>query len=217
MDSASITMVIQDQLPSVIRKYTTNSCLLSKDLLGYSVSDINEIIVRNSYSSSQDRDFWDHLFKHFLSLKRMASLDSGSIAKIFAPALVGDNVYGVEKAEKFVEKLINLEATKYSDILAESQSFTETSMNKSLQLASSSKLKETSAYQQFIMGSTNNSNKSTMKKHEYSDEDDENDEIDALVAPKSTMSYAPSVKSTLLKSPRKGWFIFNYIHRINVT
>ena len=173
------------------------------------MSDINEIIVRNSYSSSQDRDFWDHLFKHFLSLRRLASIDSVSIGKIFAPALVGDNVYGVEKAEKFIEKLINLEAAKFVDLLAESQSFTETSMNKSLQLASSSKLKETSAYQQFIMSTTNNSNKSTIKKHsdkddEYSDEDDENDEIDALVAPKSTMSYAPSVKSTLLKSPRKG-------------
>ena len=209
MDSASISMVIQDQLPSVVRKYTSNSCLFSKDLLGYSVSDINEIIVRNSYSSSQDRDFWDHLFKHFLSLRRLASIDSVSIGKIFAPALVGDNVYGVEKAEKFIEKLINLEAAKFVDLLAESQSFTETSMNKSLQLASSSKLKETSAYQQFIMSTTNNSNKSTIKKHsdeddEYSDEDDENDEIDALVAPKSTMSYAPSVKSTLLKSPRKG-------------
>lgn len=219
MDSAAISMVIQDQLPNVIRKYTTNGCLFTPDLLGYSVNDINENGVRNHLSNATDKDLWEHLFKHFLGLRRMGILDSASIAEIFAPALVGDNLSGKTKASKFLEKIIIVSASQMGDPLGESMSFTETSMNKSLQLASSSKLKETSAYQQFIMGSTFNSNKSTLKeKNEYSDDDDdENDDIDALVAPKSAISTGKSVfnpvNNTILISPRKsnGDFDFSQV------
>ena len=205
MDSASISMVIQEQLSNVIRKYTSSSCLFSSDLLGYSVADITESIVRNHLLNNTDRELWNRLFNHFIALRRMAFLDSSTISQIFAASLVDKNSSsGVEKAAKFLEKLINLAANQFSDPLAESHSYTETSINKSLQLASSSKLKETSAYQQFIMSSTNNSNKS--KKNEFNSDEDENDEIEGLIAPKSIISHntVSSVKFVNNTSPAKG-------------
>lgn len=208
MDSTDISMVIHDQLPIVIRKYTSKGCLFSSELLLHTVTDISEKLVRYSLDNLNDKDLWDHLFKHFLSLKRTSLLDSGSIGELFAAALIGDSFSpNKAKAVKFLEKIVNLSSAQINDPLAESHSFTETSMNKSLVLASNSKLKETSAYQQFILGSTGNSNKSTLKKNEEEDEDDyDDDDIDALVAPKSTTSnlktpYNPI--NSILKSPRK--------------
>jgi hypothetical protein len=188
MDSSSISMVIQNQLPIIIRKYASNSCLFNADLLGYSVADISEQVIRDSLNgNSVDLEMWDRFFKHFISLKRMGFLDSTSIARLFAPSLVV-NSNSVEKAKKILERVINLSTIHLNDPLAESQSFTETSINKSLQLASSSKLRETSAYQQFILGSTQNSNKSKINEQNQESDDDDNDEIDALVAPKSILS-----------------------------
>ncbi len=201
-------MVIQDQLPIVIRKYASKGCLFTPDLLGYSIADINEKIILTHLSTGTDKDLWNHLMKHLLSLKTMNSLDSKSIAELFAPALVGDNIFGIEKSKKFLEKIINLAAIQLNDPLAESMSCTETSMNKSLQLASSSKLKETSAYQQFILSSTHNSNKSTLRENKLSDNEEDDDEIDALVAPKNSSSnsknqYKQVNTISSLSSPRK--------------
>ncbi len=214
MDSGAISMVIQDQLPIVIRRYTSKGCLFTPDLLGYSVADISEKIVQAHLSTGTDKELWNHVMKHLLSLKSMASLDSKSIAQLFAPALVGDNTFGIEKAQKFLEKIVNVAAAQMTDPLAESMSCTETSMNKSLQLASSSKLKETSAYQQFILSSTHNSNKSTLKENnKFSEDEEDDDEIDALVAPKSALStsktqYNPVNTVSSIKSPRKSNFLF---------
>jgi hypothetical protein len=147
------------------------------------------------------------LLKHFLSVKRTSLLGSASIGELFAAALAGESFTASKaKAAKFLEKIINLGSAQINDPLAESHSFTETSMNKSLLLASNSKLKETSAYQQFIMGSTGNSNKSTLKKNDEDYEYDDDDEIDALVAPKSTTSNVKTPYNpiqSILKSPRR--------------
>ncbi len=208
MDSTDISNVIHDQLPAVIRKYTSKSCLFSAELLAsYNVSDITEKAIRNSLDNPNDKEFWDHLLKHFLSVKRTSLLGSASIGELFAAALAGESFTASKaKAAKFLEKIINLGSAQINDPLAESHSFTETSMNKSLLLASNSKLKETSAYQQFIMGSTGNSNKSTLKKNDEDYEYDDDDEIDALVAPKSTTSNVKTPYNpirSILKSPRR--------------
>ncbi len=200
MDSLKVSMVIKDQLPNVIRNHTSQSCLFDMDLLDESMSDINDNVVRSYLGNKQDLAVWDRLLKHFMMLRKMALIDSFAISQLFAPALVSD-IRRAEKAAKILEKIINQEVDQ-SDLL--SDSVTETSINKELQLASSSKLKHSSAYQQFILNSTQVSNKS---KNVQSD--DENDEIDALVAPKSTASTLNEsnkpnlVIASILKSPRK--------------
>jgi len=200
MDSLKVSMVIKDQLPNVIRNHTSQSCLFDMDLLDESMSDINDNVVRSYLGNKQDLAVWDRLLKHFMMLRKMALIDSFAISQLFAPTLVSD-IRRAEKAAKILEKIINQEVDQ-SDLL--SDSVTETSINKELQLASSSKLKHSSAYQQFILNSTQVSNKS---KNVQSD--DENDEIDALVAPKSTASTLNEsnkpnlVIASILKSPRK--------------
>ena len=202
MDSLNVSMVIKDQLPNVIRNHTTQSCLFDMDLLDESMSDINDNVVRSYLRDRQDLTIWDRLLKHFLMLRKMALIDSLAISQLFAPALVSDT-RRAEKAAKILEKIINQEVDQ-SDML--SDSVTETSINKELQLASSSKLKHSSAYQQFILNSTQVSNKSNKNVQS----DDDNDEIDALVAPKSTAStmnesnkQTNGVIASILKSPRK--------------
>ena len=191
-------MVIQEQLPNVVRKNTKNGCLFTKDLLGLSLTDINENVIRKNLSDKRDREMFDRLLKHWVVLKRMGQIDSQTIAKIFAPGLLGENKIGHEKAEKFIEKIVNTSVSQI-DPLSESKSLTETSINKELLLASNSKLKESSAYQQFIMGSTQSSNKS--KKDIDDDDDDENDEIDEILAPKSLFSTNSSAVKLAVTGP----------------
>jgi hypothetical protein len=199
MDSTSISMVVHDQLPSIVRKYTKNGYLFSPDLLGLSVNDINEKAVFNSLSDHGDKELWNRLVKHFVYMKRSGSIDSTQLAQMFAPALLGQLNYGLEKAAKFLEKIINSAAvgTSLSEPLAESKSLTETSINQDLMLRSSSKLKETPVYQQFLANEAQTSQKAKI----YSDED-ENSEIDAVLAPKSLNSD----KFQKGSSPRAGFY-----------
>ena len=208
MDSLSVSMVIRGQMPNLINNYTTQSCLFNSDLLDLNISEINDSLIRTVLRNKQDLNLWDRLLRHFVILRKMAMIDSLSIAQIFAPTLINDSRM-IEKAVKFLEKIINLEVNQL-DLM--SDSLTETSINKELQLASSSKLKHSSAYQQFILSSTQNSNKS---KEVENDSDDDNDEIDALVAPKSgvsTMNESSKgnlIVQSILKSPRKSKILLN--------
>ena len=195
LDSANITMVIQEQLPNIVRKYTKNGSLFTKDMLGLSLVDVNEKAIGNYLTDRNDKEMFDRLLKHFIVLRRMALMDSQTISKVFAPGLLGQIKYGNEKAEKFIEKIIN-NAVSQIDPLSESKSLTETSINKELLLASSSKLKESSVYQQFIMGSTHSSNKTKKES-----DDDENDDIDEILAPKSLFSTNSSAAKIPVTGP----------------
>lgn len=207
MDPADISMVILDQLPIVIRKRTKSRCLFTPDIMGLSVADINEQIVSKSLTDEQDRQLWSRLYKHFNYLKTYSSIDVYTMAHLFGPSLLGSNQNGSEKAVKFLEKILN--STGSSLVPApmanldnnESKSMTETSLNQELVAASSSKLKESSVYQDFIMNSTGNTNKSKQIKFVQNDyDDDENDEIDAMVAPKSLISTTSSVQPPKTKN-----------------
>lgn len=217
-------MVILDQLPVVIRKHTKNKCLFTPDLMGLSVADISDQNVQKYLRDESDKKFWTRLLKHWNFLRKYASIDTNSIANIFGPSLLGQNQNGSEKAVKFLEKILNSNGqinSSSNQTVNDSKSLTETSLNQELVVASGSKLKESSVYQDFIMNTTQSNSQTKQikfaEKNRYEDEndfddDDENDEIDALVAPKSLMSTNSSVNnnkpkntivtSSILKSPR---------------
>jgi hypothetical protein len=201
IDPADITMVILDQLPGVIKKNTKNKCIFTPDLMGLSVTDINENVVSNYLKDHNDKELFIRLIKHWNYLKRYASIDANTLATKFAPALLGANTVGTEKAIKFLEKIIN--SNSQHDPLNESKSMTETSLNQELVLASSSKLKESSVYQDFIMN-TSQKSQQPFKSHDMEDDDDD---IDAMVAPKSTGGSGNSknyvLSNTIIKSPRQ--------------
>ena len=208
MDPADVTMVVLDQLPALIRKSTTNKCLLTPDLMGLSVTDINDRVVSNYLRDQSDKNLWSRLLKHWNFLKRLASIDAGTLAEKFASALIGMNTGGIEKAVKILQKIIS--NNSQHEPHNESKSLTETSLNQELLLASSSKLKESSVYQDFIMNTTHSSQK-TIQHMKQPDHDDDDDDIDAMVAPKSTgggSSVGNTQKNyvlsnTLIKSPRQ--------------
>lgn len=220
MDPADISMVILDQLPIVIEKNTKNKCLFTRDLLGLSVTDISERLVSKSLRDESDRHLWDRLIKHWSFLRKIAYIDSITLAKLFAPALLGSAASnGSEKCVKFLEKIIN--DTSVTNVLNESKSLTETSINQELLVAANSKLKESSVYQDFIM-STHSSNKSKQARVvERKSDDDSDDEIDTLVAPKSMMStnsasnrvqnQGPLVNTSIIKSPRGSCILFYFL------
>jgi hypothetical protein len=198
MESTSVSMVINDQLPLIVRKCTKNGYIFSPDLLGLSVNDINEKAVSNSLNDDGDRELWSRLLRHFVYMKRSGSIDSTQLAQMFAPALLGQLNYGTEKATKFLEKIINSATAAAAaaaaggtnllvtteSLLTESKSLTETSINQDLLLRSSSKLKETPVYQQFLA----NEAAQTSQKARIGSDEDENSEIDAVLAPKSVSS-----------------------------
>lgn len=192
-------MIILDQLSGVIKKNTKNKCIFTPDLMGLSVTDINENVVSNYLKDQKDKELWVRLIKHWNYLKRYASIDTYTLAGKFAPSLLGANTTGVEKAIKFLEKIIS--NNSQHDPLNDSKSVTETSLNQELILASSSKLKESSVYQDFIM---NTSQKSQLNKKSHDVEDDD-DDIDVMVAPKSTGGSGNSKNYVLsnIKSPRQ--------------
>lgn len=222
MDPADISMVILDQLATVIDKHTKNRCLFTRDLLGLSVTDVNEKAVTASLKDPSDRKFWERLVKHWAFLKRVAYIDSNQLARLFAPSMLGlANGTGVEKGVKILENIVNelVNGTNNNHLLGslnDSKSLTtETSINHELMVASSSKLKESSVYQDFIMNNTQGSNKSKSDqqrfnkvRHHDDDDDDDDDDIDEMVAPKSIMSTNSSAKkivnqtASILKSPR---------------
>ena len=107
--------------------------------------------------------------------------------------------------------------------LGDTNKSTETSLNQELLLMSSSKLRESNIYQEFIASKESAKEKSATggvgrgrlldDDDDDDDEDDENDELDALVAPKSLRSTASSAagatnypiqSSAIVKSPRVG-------------
>lgn len=195
-------MVVLNQLPVVIDKHTKNRCLFTRDVLGLSVADINEQLVAKSLRDETDKRLWRRLVKHWTTLSRASSnkISAVELARLFGPRLIGyANTSAAEKAVKFVEKIINdavmsPEGTTSGGIMSAPQtarSLTETSINQELMIASSSKLKESSFYQDFIQ-STHSSgklkqqqvvNKSMNSQNDSDDDDDdENDDIDALVS-----------------------------------
>ena len=192
-------MIILDQLSGVIKKNTKNKCIFTPDLMGLSVTDINENVVSNYLKDQKDKELWVRLIKHWNYLKRYASIDTYTLAGKFAPSLLGANTTGVEKAIKFLEKIIS--NNSQHDPLNDSKSVTETSLNQELNLASISKLKESAVYQEFIMN-TSQTSQLNKKSHDMEDDDDD---IDAMVAPKSTGGSGNSKNYVLsnIKSPRQ--------------
>lgn len=219
-DPADISMVILEQLPHVIRKQTKNKCLFTADLMSLSVADITDQMVSLFLKEELDMKLWNRLVKHMNFLRRYASLDIPEIARKFAPVFLGFDSIAVEKAIKFVEKILN-DSNKPNEtflnktvVLEESRSKTDTSLNQELAATTNSNLKDSDAYKDFI----NSGKKSSSKKNShYSDESDENDEINNLLSPKPTLSSSSykqnseSKNNFVLKSPRKSKFNFlNY-------
>lgn len=197
-DPAEVSMVVLNQLPVVIDRYTENKCLFTRDVLGLSVTDINEKLVANSLRDESDRRLWRRLVKHWTSVVKSNKILAAMLAQLFGPRLIGyANTSGAEKAVKFVEKIINdsvnsLESSSgplTGGELKTERSLTETSINQELMMASSSKLKESSFYQDFIQstqssGKLNNLNQKqqSIKLNDSDEDDDENDSINALVS-----------------------------------
>ena len=209
MDSTSVSMVILDQLPNVIKKHTTSKCLFTQDLMGLSVTDIDEETVEMHLTDKKDNEILQRLLRHLNIIKRFGSIETNYLASIFAPAFLGGaTTYVQEKATKFLEKIINsfgLLSTPPPERLNDTAKSITESMNQELMLASNSKLKESSFYQEFIMNTSTKSKELRFSldtkniKNDYDDDDDdddENDEIDAMVAPlaKSTNSSANNLK-----------------------
>lgn len=208
-------MVILEQLPHVIRKQTKNKCLFTADLMSLSVADVTDQMVSLFLKEEQDMKLWNRLIKHMNFLKRYASLDIPEIARRFAPTFLGFDSIAVEKAVKFVEKILN-DSNRTNEtfwnktvVLEESRSKTETSLNQELALTTNSNLKESDAYKDFINSGQKNSQKENVQSSEESDEDDE---INKLLTPKPTLSTNKSQQNSdnknsfILKSPRKGKF-----------
>jgi hypothetical protein len=215
MNPADVSMAVLDQLPVVVRKHTKNKCLFTQEFLSLNMADLNtEKAAANYLNTESDKFLLNRLLKHFVFLKRYAFIDVNILASIFAPSLIIPGSQGQEKVIKFLEKLMNIilnnSSSAYAvnnliETLNESKSMTETSINQELLAASSSKLKESNFYQDFI-NSTQSSNRSKQlrfadqKKRGDESEDEENDEIDALVAPKSLVS---TNNSSILKNAQK--------------
>ncbi|CAF0725517.1 unnamed protein product [Brachionus calyciflorus] len=219
MDPGDISMVIIEQLPQIVRKQTKNKCLFTTDLMSLSVADVSEQMVSLFLKEDSDIKFWNRIMKHMNFLKRYASIDISEIARKFAPNFLAFDSIAVEKAVKFLEKILNDANKNYENrnktvVLEESLSKTETSLNNELLAASNSNLKESSAYQEFI-NSGQQSLKKGMNEKFSDDESDENDEINNLVSPKPLVSTNSTVNSNennstvknnyLLKSPRKDY------------
>lgn len=184
VDPTEASMVVLDQLPIVIDKNTKNKCLFTRDLLGLSVADINEQLVAKSLRDESDKRLWRRLVKHWTILQRGSKIPASVLARLFAPTLIGySNPTAAEKAVQFAEKIINdcanLEASGPLSESKTDKSLTETSINQELLMASSSKLKESSVYQDFIQG-TQSSGKSKQVRIQDSDDDDDDDENDDI-------------------------------------
>lgn len=223
MDPADISMVILEQLPNVIRKQTKNKCIFTADLMSLSVADISEQMVSLFLKEDSDIKLWNRLIKHMDFLKRFASMDAAEIARKFAPKFLAFDSIAVEKAIKFLEKILydiskENENRNKTVILEDTISKTETSLNHELVVASNSNLKESKSYQDFI-----NSGQSGIRKiadDDFYDESDENDEINEMVSPKPTMTnnsisqsaenYPTKKNNYLMKSPRKVDYDFDF-------
>ncbi|RNA30916.1 centrosomal kizuna-like [Brachionus plicatilis] len=210
-DPADISMIILEQLPHVIRKQTKNKCLFTADLMSLSVADVTDQMVALFLKEELDMKLWNRMVKHMNFLKRFASIDIPEIARKFAPAFLGFDLIAVEKATKFVEKILN-DSNKHNEnlwnktvVLEESGSKTETTLNQELAATTNSKLKESHAYKDFI----NSEQKISQKENVECDESDENDEINNLLTSKPTLSLntnqhnSENKNNFILKSPRK--------------
>lgn len=222
MSPADVSMVVLDQLPLVIQKYTEHKCLFTRDLLGLSITDINENLVNRYLNYQTDKNLFSRLLKHMVFLKRFAFMSVSDLASVFGPSFVGSNRAGQQKAAQFLEKLLNEMLNpsaapplanyqlNLTDTLNDSKSLTETSINQELLIATNSKLKDSNVYQDFI-NSTQSSNRSKQirfadqkKKQDNDFDDDDNDEIDALVAPnRSGLSNNSSILKNSAPSPTK--------------
>lgn len=179
MDAGNVSMVVLDQLPNIVRKHTKNACLFTRDLLGFSVTDINEDVVTQHLTQKKDQELWKRLLQHLCLLKRICSVDAPTLSRLFAPALIAQDGYGEQKAIQFLEKIINL-ATYNFDLTDKTEDKTESSFYDELLVNSQSKLKDTKTYQNFI-----NSSKQVKRQQQQRSNSDDEDDIERIVAPKS--------------------------------
>lgn len=207
MDAGNVSMVVLDQLRVVVRKQTKNACLFTREILSFSVADINENIVEKYIIDAKDKDLWKRLLRHFCLLKRFCSMDSAILANLFAPSLIAQDGFGAQKAIQFLEKIINASVNTHE--FDKSDGRTETSFYDEMHV--SSKLKDTKTYQNFIMST------GSKKPSRFSDDEDE---IEKIVAPpKGILSSGlsnvkPTIPTTFptqnnTVSPRDGEFDFS--------
>ena len=168
-------MVVLDQLSTVVRKHTKNKCLITREILGYSVTDINEDAFRKHIIDPKDQQLWKRLLQHFCLLKRFNSIDSSTLSNLFAPSLIAEDGFGREKSIQFLEKVID-SAMANSEL--NDKSFSENSIVYD-HMHTDPKLKESNLYQNFIQQA--GGSQKQMKK-QFSDDYDE--DIDRLVVPK---------------------------------
>ena len=187
MDAGNVSMVILDQLRVVVRKQTKNGCLFTREILSFSVADISESIVEKHLVETKDKTLWKRLLKHFCLLKRFCSMDSAILANLFAPSLIAQDGFGQQKAIQFLEKIINASIHGNLDF-DKSEGKTESSFYDELHI-SSSKLKDTKTYQNFIMSTGANAKKPSRIS-------DDEDEIEKIVAPK------PGTRTSLMAASK---------------
>jgi hypothetical protein len=180
MDAGNVSMVILDQLSNVIRKNTKNGCLLTREILSFSVTDISDKVVNQYLRDAKDREFWNRLLSHWCTLKQFGSIDSAQIGSLFAASLIGQDGYGVEKAAQFVDKIISSKVmldNDNTDLNMKSEKSDKFYDNVNI-----NQLKDTQVYQTFV----SKSSKTNTLRSQLIDSD-EDDDIDKLVVPKAAM------------------------------
>ncbi|CAF1082965.1 unnamed protein product [Adineta ricciae] len=106
-DSATISMVILDQLTSTIRRTTLNQCLLTEDILSANIQDLDKDAIAQMLPE-QDRSLWSRLIEHFLQLLRLHIMDAQTLANKFTLALVPMNaLYAHEKAKSLLKHILD--------------------------------------------------------------------------------------------------------------
>jgi hypothetical protein len=178
-------MVVLDQLPNVIRKNTKNGCLLTREILSFSVTDISDAVVNKHLKDEKDRELWNRLLSHWCMLKQFGSLASVSVGSLFAASMIGQDGYGLEKAAQFIEKIVN---SKVVDNETENEKSEKTTFSDKMH--SDSKLKASQAYQTFVSKSSK-----TNRLRSPLESEDEDDEINRLVVPKAMQLPAKPIVS----------------------
>ena len=106
LDPTTTSMVILDQLPSTIRRTTSNKCLLTEDILSSNIKDL-DIDEIGKMLPEQDRSLWMRLIDHFTHLLKFHIMDSQTLANKFTPALLPTNVFYLhDKAKSLLKHII---------------------------------------------------------------------------------------------------------------
>ncbi|CAF1503091.1 unnamed protein product [Rotaria sordida] len=119
LDPTTTSMVIFDQLPSIIRRTTIKKCLLTEDILSLNIKDLDKDIITKMLPE-QDRSLWIRLIDHFIRLLKLHIMSSQTLANKFAPILLPNNsIYLYDKAKSLLkhilEKIVGIQQSSSDD------------------------------------------------------------------------------------------------------